>query len=32
VPVREDYEEFVAEAPGEQVKALFEEEVYPRFA
>ncbi|CAN98217.1 hypothetical protein sce8047 [Sorangium cellulosum So ce56] len=32
VPVREDYEEFVAEAPGDQVKALFEEEVYPRFA
>ncbi|AUX48024.1 hypothetical protein SOCE26_095500 [Sorangium cellulosum] len=31
VPVREDHEEFVAEAPSDRVKALFEEEVYPRF-
>ncbi|WP_437305641.1 carotenoid oxygenase family protein [Sorangium sp. So ce388] len=30
VPAPEDYAEFVAEAPAEQVRALFEEEVYPR--
>ncbi|WP_437936841.1 carotenoid oxygenase family protein [Sorangium sp. So ce341] len=32
VPVREDYEDFVADAPVDEVKALFEEAVYPRFA
>ncbi|XXX75796.1 carotenoid oxygenase family protein [Sorangium sp. So ce134] len=32
VPVRDDYEDFVADAALDQVKALFEEAVYPRFA
>ncbi|MGK4001201.1 carotenoid oxygenase family protein [Sorangium sp. So ce1036] len=31
VPVREDHEDFVAESPSDEVRTLFEEEVYPRF-
>ncbi|WP_437633274.1 carotenoid oxygenase family protein [Sorangium sp. So ce854] len=32
VPAPEDHEDFVAESPVGEVKALFEEEVYPRLA
>ncbi|WP_437287032.1 carotenoid oxygenase family protein [Sorangium sp. So ce406] len=32
VPAAEDHEDFVAEAPTDEVKALFEEEVYSRLA